>query len=184
MKKHLAIFDLDGTLFDTNEVNYAAYRQALAESGFALDHDHFCRFCNGRHYTQFLPPIIGDDKALLKRVHERKKELYPTFLDRAVPHEHLFRIIEAMRDRYHLAVVTTASRANTLQILDYFQKTALFDLVLTQDDITVPKPDPQGFQRAMEHFGVDPQDAIIFEDSDVGVEAGLRSGARVVKIAN
>ena len=49
----------------------------------------------------------------------------------------------------------------------------------TQEDIHKPKPDPEGFLLAMEHFGVTPADSVIFEDSDVGIEAARASGAAV-----
>ena len=48
-KKYLALFDLDGTLFETGEVNYHAYQDALAPYGITLDKEYFLKRCNGRH---------------------------------------------------------------------------------------------------------------------------------------
>ncbi|MCR5789077.1 MAG: HAD family phosphatase [Lachnospiraceae bacterium] len=179
-KNNLAILDLDGTLFDTREVNYAAYREALKPFGCSLDAEFFKTRCNGRHYTEFLPEIMKtDDRAVFEEVHRRKKGAYAGHLGKARENRHLFEILMHMRDSYYLAVVTTASRRNTEEILRHFHYDTLFDLLLTQEDITRVKPDPQGFLMAMAHFGVDAAHTVIFEDSDVGLQAAKAAGASV-----
>lgn len=174
----LIIVDMDGTLFDTKDVNFHAYRQALAEQGFDLNYDYYCRYCNGRHYTQFLPQITTEDKQVLSTIHARKKALYSQFLEKAIPNDHLIAILRALRGNYRTALVTTASKANCFDILNHFELADLFDLILTQDDIAKPKPDPQGFLQAMARFEATPEQTVIFEDSDVGLEAARRTGAR------
>lgn len=49
----LIIVDLDGTLFDTKDVNYHAYKEAIAPYGYDMDYKYYCEFCNGRHYLDF-----------------------------------------------------------------------------------------------------------------------------------
>lgn len=178
MKKKLALFDLDGTLFNTDDVNYKAYREAFRPYGIELDREYFVKYCNGRHYKEFVPKIMGNGDHL-EEVHDKKKEFYKTFLDDAVVNTHLFSMIEAMRDNYHTAIVTTASRKNVEDILSRFGVKDCFDFCITQEDIHKPKPDPEGFLLAMKHFGVSPEDTVIFEDSDVGIEAARASGAAV-----
>ena len=81
-----------------------------------------------------------------------------------------------------MAIVTTASRQNTIDILSYFGYGNTFGYLVTQEDITEVKPNPQGFILAMEHFDVMPSDTIIFEDSDVGIQAARAAGASVVAV--
>lgn len=178
----LAIFDMDGTLFDTNEVNFQAYREALLTEGVELDRDFYVNYCNGRHYTVFLPAMLNNDKEKIERVHNLKKSAYSRFLDKTRVNTVLFDIIRAIKNDYKIALVTTASKKNTMEILEFAKATELFDLILTHDDITKPKPDPQGFLRAMELFSSAPEECIIFEDSDVGIAAAEKTGASVVKI--
>lgn len=178
MKNKLAIFDLDGTLFNTEDVNFAAYESALNHYGYNLEYEYFCRECNGLSYKRFLPPIINDD-TLLEPIHKLKKDLYSKNLERAKINEHLFNIIELIKDKYYLAVVTTASKKNCLEILEYFNKKQLFDLIISYEDIINVKPDPEGFIKAMKFFNVDQKDTIIFEDSQVGIEAAKNSGSNV-----
>ena len=180
--KKLAIFDLDGTLFNTENVNYWSYSTALKEKNYNIDYDYYCKYCNGRHYKVFLPSIVKNNEEIIEYVHKRKKELYPEFLNKAIPNEHLFNIIKGLKEDYYLAVVTTASKKNTYEILEYFQKKDFFDLIITQEDIVKPKPDPEGFIKAMEYFNITPNNTIIFEDSEVGIEAAISSKASVFKV--
>jgi len=182
MKNKLALFDLDGTLFDTRNVNYHSYRQALEELGYTLDYEHFCNKCNGRLYKEFLPELTDGKEETLKIIHDRKKELYSTYLSKAIANNHLFDIARLISSEYYLAVVTTASKKNTYEILEHFNYLDMFDLVLTHEDITNVKPSPDGFIKAMEHFNISPENTIIFEDSNVGIEAARRSKANVFVI--
>ena len=177
-KEYLALFDLDGTLFDTNEVNFCAYRDALSRHGVILDREFFVRECNGRHYTEFLPKLLQDPVAI-EAVHKEKKTDYVHNLDKARCNRHLFNMIQLMKDRYHLAVVTTASRKNCMDILCYFGYEDLFEFLVTQEDITKVKPDPEGFLIAMKHFDVCAERTVIFEDSEVGAMAARATGATV-----
>ena len=173
-KNKLAIFDLDGTLFDTKMVNYLAYNKALEKYNISIDYDYFCKNCNGKKYTQFMPLIHNFTEEELKDIHKNKKDLYSTYLDKAICNEHLFNIIDCIKNDYYIALVTTASKKNTYEILDKFNKKDVFDYILTQDDIKNPKPDPEGFLKAIEHYGIAKEDVIIFEDSNVGVEAAKK----------
>ncbi len=173
----LVIVDLDGTLFDTKDVNYHAYKEAIAPYGYDMDYKYYCEFCNGRYYLDFLPQITTGDDEILSAMHMAKKEAYKKHLDKAVLNTRLIDIIRLMRGEYKTAVVTTASKENCWDILKQFEITDLFDLVLTHDDIMNSKPNPEGFLKAMEYFEATPEETIIFEDSDVGLEAAEKSGA-------
>ncbi|GHT44377.1 hydrolase [Planctomycetales bacterium] len=183
VKDKLAIFDLDGTLFDTYPANWLSYKTALEEYGFKLPEQYFRERCQGRYYREFLPPLLnGADEAVLQAVHQRKQTLYRTFLDRVRKNEHLFRFLETIRFEYATAIVTTASRKNCAELLEYFNKTAYFDIVITREDVTKSKPDPEGFIKAMTHFGKTPEQTVIFEDSPEGVTAATATGASIFSV--
>lgn len=177
-KTKLALFDLDGTLFDTGGVNYYSYKSALEPYGVSLDEEYFRNRCNGRHYTEFVPIILGST-AQLESVHKAKKAAYAKNLDKARINSCLFDIIRGLKEKYYCAVVTTASYQNTTDILLYFKVKDLFDLIITQENITKTKPDPEGFLMAMAHFNIPAKNTVIFEDSDVGIQAAQASGASV-----
>jgi beta-phosphoglucomutase len=180
IKDKLAIFDLDGTLFDTKDINYLSYKQAINEEGYDLDYNYFCLECNGNHYKEFLPKVLDKvDESLLERIHKRKKTLYSCNLNVARMNKHLFKMIDLIMCEYNIALVTTASRKNCEEILHHFDKYDLFDLILAQEDVENAKPNPEGFLKAMKHFNVSEEMTIIYEDSKIGIEAARRSNANV-----
>ena len=177
-KMKLMMIDLDGTLFDTKEINYRAYKEAIGAYGYNIDYKYYCEFCNGRHYTDFLPQITTTHESLLLDIHKRKKEAYSKYLKYGRVNQAL---VDLIRNRgwCKAALVTTASKQNTYDILNEFGITGIFDLILTHEDITKSKPDPEGFLKAMAKYNVKPEECIIFEDSGVGIEAAGRTGATV-----
>ena len=180
--KKLALFDMDGTLFDTNEVNYRAYKEALATFGFQFEHAFWYSNCIGRHYKDFLADIGITDERILKDIHRLKKDCYKKYLHYAQENHHLFEIINLIKPSYYVALVTTASGQNVADILNTFNKTEAFDKIFTQEDVTNMKPDPECYLKAMNYFKVKPEDTIIFEDSDSGLKAAESSGAFYFKV--
>lgn len=180
-KDKLAIFDLDGTLFDTDEVNFSAYKEAAEAFGAKLDRDFFVKECSGRRYKEFLPLILGSAEHV-EEAHAIKKDAYSRNLDKARVNNALIDYINNSKKDHHIAIVTTASAKNVHEILDYFKLEDLFELIITQEDIANPKPDPEGFLKAMEYFGIQASNTVIFEDSEVGIEAAIRSGASVMAV--
>lgn len=181
--KRLAIFDLDGTLYDTRAVNYLSYKMAVQDFEMELDKDYFFKYCNGQYYKDFLKRISSDlTEKDLEIIHERKKKFYHECLSEAAANENLIAIIKGIRGAMYTALVTTASKQNAYEILDYFGHAELFDLIVTQEDVTRKKPDPECFQKTIANFGVLPRETIIFEDSDEGIKAAIASGAGICRV--
>ena len=181
----LICVDLDGTLLDTVPANAASYRAALEELGFTVTDEYYAAHCNGGYYKDFLRPLMGGnpDPADVERVHDRKKALYADYLDCVRPNRALLELLQAMRAAGNrLACVTTSSRRNVNEVLSHFGCVCWFALILTGEDVTKSKPDPEGYLKAMEHFGVTPAETMIFEDSALGLAAAKASGATVFKV--
>ncbi len=182
MKKNkLILCDLDGTLFDTLEVNYYSYKESLNIFNYDIGYDFFLEECYGKYYKNFLSKL-GVNEEEIEKIHKIKKELYGKYLGSAKINENLFDMLKIMKDFYHIALVTTASQKNSEEILRYFKKRDLFELIISAEDVKNKKPDPEGFIKAMDYFNVIPENTIIFEDSNVGIEAAVKSGANVLKV--
>lgn len=184
-EKKLAIFDLDGTLFCTKDVNYHSYQKALNECGIniKIEYNFYCEYCNGNSYKVFLPKIIPDiSNEVLEKIHNSKKVLYNDYLKYAIKNEHLFNIIKLIKTDYIVAIATTASKENTMDILRYFNVENIFDYILTKEDVNEPKPSPEVFNKLMEITGIDKSNTVIFEDSKTGLKAANKSGANVIRV--
>lgn len=180
-KTKLALFDLDGTLFDTDEVNYRAYRDALKILSITLEKDFFLEKCVGKHYKDFLPLLLKND-AEIEFVHTEKKKKYITYIGEAKKNKALFSLIETLKSDYYIGVVTTASKQNALDIIRFFGCEEDFDLILTQEDVIRKKPDPEGYIKAMQYFNIGADDTIVFEDSQSGIQSAKDSGASVYAV--
>ena len=178
--KKLALFDLDGTLFDTKDINFYAYQEALAIEKFDLNYDYYTKECNGKHYTDFLSKITNNAKdEIIERIHKNKKDLYSKHLDKVRVNEKLFDIVKSLKEHYYVVIVTTASSKNSREILAFYNKIDLFDMIITPDDYVKTKPDPESFLLAMKIYNAKPEDTLIFEDSEFGIKAAKETGATV-----
>lgn len=178
----LMMIDLDGTLFDTKEINYRAYKKAIEPFGYTIDYKYYCEFCNGRYYSDFLPQITTTDEKILLEMHKRKKEAYKKYLKYGKINQMLVDLIRNRKSNCKAALVTTASKQNTYDILMEFGIANIFDLVLTREDVIKAKPNPEIFFKAMDYFKIGPEECVIFEDSNVGIEAAKKTGATVFTV--
>jgi beta-phosphoglucomutase-like phosphatase (HAD superfamily) len=176
------LVDLDGTLVATADANYHAYAAALREVGVIVERKEFDRLAQGRNWRQFLPVMLASSPATPETVAARKVELYATFVHLTVVNEGIKRLIGLGRSAYRTALVTTASRSNVDMILSYHELACFFDQVVTGDDVTRHKPDPEAYCLAAKRLGVPPQLCVAIEDSDVGVASAQAFGAAIIRV--
>lgn len=185
VKSKLAIFDLDGTLFDTRRVNYLSYKKAIEslEKSFPIEEEAFGRICCGRNYKDFLVNDFRLTNEQADQVHELKTRLYHGLLKEGTrKNEILFDILKSISGQYYIAVVTTASKKNGKEILEYYGCAALFDLILTSEDVENLKPNPEGYIKAMRYFSVKPENTVVFEDMEDCVRSAKKLGVSVYRV--
>lgn len=172
------LFDMDGTLVDSTPVVEKVWSQWAVRHGFKPS--DVTDFAHGRPTADvvrnFLPRVDAAAEAAALLAEE---ELDPTPIN-SIPGA-----LEAVRlaNQYaKWAVVTSASR--TLALLRL--KLGGFPeppLLISADDITRGKPDPEGFRKAARLLNVPPEECLVFEDTPAGLEAGRAAGARIIGLA-
>lgn len=181
------IFDMDGTLVDNMSFHERTWLELLAGCGVAVTADEFHRRASGRTNPDILREFLGDRLAEHEVAEwtERKEALY-----REAYRPHLRAIaglpgfLESARLLgVPLAVATSGTPGNVEFVLDGLRIGALFATVVTGDEVTRGKPDPEMFLTAAERLEVEPASCVVFEDSRAGVEAAIRAGMRVVVLA-
>lgn len=180
------LVDFDGTLADTSAANYLAYANALKEIGVALGREQFDKLAFGRNWRQFLPLILREhgSSANPAAVAARKVELYREAVGSVSFNEALILLLENRDSALKTALVTSASSENVRSVLSARHKLgSLFDVIVTGDDVTRHKPDPQGYVIAAELLGVSAENCIVFEDSDIGIMAGQAFGSHVLRVS-
>ena len=182
-EKKLALIDFDGTLYDTEAADYAAYESALEYYGHGMSPEFFRDECFGSYYRDFLRKPLGDDyDALIEPVHDRKMTDYPEFFGLIKENTGLVKLLEAIKDEYYLVIVSTGNRKSMEEILKFFGRRELFDEIIDQNRIAKKKPEPDAFFAAMEQFGVAPENTIVFEDSQLGVQAAVAAGLQYFRV--
>lgn len=174
----LVMVDLDGTLVNTNNINYFAYKEACAKHNYVVGYEQYCKEWNGLNYKVFLKrmdPNISNE--VMEDIHNSKKELYEKYIKNGVLNAPLVEMLKGLKLRkWNVALVSAATRENISNILDYFKIADVFDLIVGQEDVVETKPSPECYIKTMHHFDEIPSTSIVFEDSKTGIDAAIAAG--------
>ncbi|MBR2976292.1 MAG: HAD-IA family hydrolase [Alistipes sp.] len=179
----LILLDFDGTLADTRQANARAYIEALGEVGITLSEEEYLERYFGVRCMEFMRSVgIASDEEIA-RLRRRKIELYPRHFGSVVLNTPLWEWCRMMRRMgSKVWIVSTGHIDNIRNVMRYLKLEEGIDGIISGDDVQHPKPSPECFLRAMEIEGATPAETIIFEDSQVGLEAARRSGAQYVAV--
>jgi beta-phosphoglucomutase len=175
-------FDLDGTLVDTHQANYEAYRKAIAEvSGNELSLDEFKRGI-GHSAKEFLPWFApGLSEAEYDQIVSRKRECYKDLMHLTRLNVELVNFMRSLTNTQRV-LVTSAKRRNAQIVLEHHGLKDAFSYIIAGDDVERAKPDPEGYLMALQKTGLQPTEALAFEDSEVGRSAAESAGLHVLMI--
>jgi HAD superfamily hydrolase (TIGR01509 family) len=188
-KSGLIVFDLDGVLIDSKHLHFDALNQALQLQGeeFLISEQEHITIFDGLSTTkklQLLHDLKGLSKNAFEDVWRDKQEITLKLFDQIQPDFDLISYLEDLKSRHILAVASNSIRMTVNLVLDRLGLKELLDLTLSNEDVKHPKPHPEIYWRTMMHFGVLPSKTAIFEDSHVGRQAAILSGANLVTIDN
>ena len=176
------ITDFDGTLVNTFNANFYAYHGAFKQYGYELTRDQY-KECYGLRYDAFCDKmdIKQDDR---KPIKELKKKIYPDFFDYLTINQNLLTFIRASHILYGIktCIASTATKENLYNVLKYFEIEDAFDIIITGENVSKGKPDPEVYLKAMNVLECEPDEAIVFEDSVVGCEAAENAGLNYIKV--
>lgn len=176
------ITDFDGTLVDTFEANFKAYQQAFKDVGRELTREQYkCFF--GQRFDDFMRSINVCEESIRHKIRDLKKEYYPSCFGLIKPNTSLLLFIE----KFHsfggkTAIASTASEDNLNNAISYLGFRDSFDVVMSGNNVLKGKPDPEIYLKTIEALGVDNKDTLVFEDSEIGLEAANRSGVHCILI--
>ena len=176
------ISDFDGTLVDTFQANLFAYQKAFREVGLSISEENY-RACFGLRFDDFMAKVGIQDAALCTAIKESKRKLYPSFFERLVLNRALIGLIVSFKQLGgKTAIASTAAKENLLNAVNYLGIADAFTSICAGMDVKHGKPSPEIYMKTMDILNVEPQETLIFEDSDIGIQAAKASGASVMKI--
>lgn len=178
----LLITDFDGTLVDTFEANYKAYKKAFEGYGIKLTKEEYTR-CFGYRFDDFMNEMNIHDEKIKKGIRNLKGDYYPLFFNDLLINKPLLELLRTFKNSGGMtAVASTARHKNLMNALTYINATDAFSLILSGEDVKYGKPNPEIYNTVLEKLQVANTDALIFEDSPIGIEAAKNADINYIKI--
>lgn len=198
MKLKGIIFDVDGTIADTEEIHRQAFNQTFAEFDLdwhwsVNDYRKILSISGGKERFRIclnkdkaLKSKVGDPAVFIQKLHQRKSENYRLMLasDKTQLRPGIIRLINEAREQdIQLAVATSSSTANLRTLLNKtldIEPEDLFDTIVSSDIVSDKKPSPIVYQCALAGIGLMSEKCIAIEDTYNGNMAALNAGLKTI----
>jgi HAD superfamily hydrolase (TIGR01509 family) len=173
------LWDLDGTLIDSEQYHWIAWRDTMAAHGVSLTHPQFLATFGLRNdaiIPQWIPGAVPDQ---IDAIGGEKERLYRRLvreggLDPLPGVRHWTE--QLSHSGWLQAIASSAPRENIDTVLAVLGLGSCFQATVSAEDVTHGKPDPQVFLTAARRLGSDPARSIVVEDAPAGIEAARRAG--------
>jgi HAD superfamily hydrolase (TIGR01509 family) len=182
--KKLLIFDFDGTIANTNPLHAAAFEKVLVPLGIDVHYPYIagmktadaiiqCATANGLELTE------DQIKELQIAKQSAVRDLIALELE---PMQDVDWFLEWASQKFHLSMATSGSRGTVTRSLDKLGFIDLFDPLVCADDIERAKPHPDSFLKVLSLTGYQPNQALVFEDSEAGHAAAHAAGISCIRV--
>ena len=180
------LFDLDGTLVDSErETAEAMARALLRGQGIAIE-QYDRDFIIGRSWMAIYdslksryPQLTWNREETIARTAMLRDEVFAELGITVLPGA---RDALAWTQAHPRALVTGSSRVEASQVLPLIGPMAQFETIVAAEDVPRSKPAPDGYQKAMAAMGLPPHECLVIEDSEAGIQAGRSAGCLVVAV--
>ena len=187
VKIKAVIFDMDGVLIDAKDWHYEALNRALAHFGFTISrYDHLVTF-DGLPTRKKLE-MLTRERGLPVALHDflnRLKQAYTMEIvhaRRRPRFQHEYTLSRLKAAKYKLAVASNSVRDSVETMMSYSDLRKYLDVVVSNEDVKVGKPDPEIYLRTMALLGFEPGECLVVEDNDKGIESAMRAGGRLLVV--
>lgn len=174
----ILLFDLDGTLVNTDELHFAAFRTLLADFGRTITIDTYRERIMGASNEAIMRELFPHESPdLHPALAERKEALFRSAVTTLEPTRGVIELLDWARDHgVRVGVVTNAPRPNAELMLGGIGIADRIDALVIGEELARGKPDPLPYLTGLERLGGDAQRAFAFEDSLSGIRSASRAG--------
>jgi len=178
------LFDIDGTLVDTDHIHLAAFNTVTSDYGVSVDAETYKAVVSGRMndviLQELLPHVPANEHGAIGR---RKEALFREMANEMKPLAGLIELLDwADRVKLRYAAVTNAPRENAALVLSSLKATERFSAVVIAEDLAHPKPHPLPYLTGLRRLNGNADRSVAFEDSKAGVSSAHAAGLGVVGI--
>ncbi len=179
------LWDLDGTLVDSEQYHWLAWRDSMAAEGVPLTHEQFLKTFGLRNDAIIPQWIRSATPEQAERIARAKEQLYRRLVRAGglepLPGARLW-TGRLSAEGWRQAIASSAPRENVDAVLAVTGLAHCFQAIVSAEDVTLGKPDPQVFLAAAARLGSAPAQCIVVEDAPAGVEAASRAGMRSIGV--
>ncbi|KAI5655841.1 hypothetical protein M9H77_33028 [Catharanthus roseus] len=180
------LFDVDGTLCDSDPLHHYAFREMLLEIGYnggvPITDEFFIEHIAGKHNEDIASFLFPDDHERgVKFVDDKEAMFRRLAKEQLKPIDGLYKLRKWIEDRgLKRAAVTNAPRSNAELMISLLGLTDFFEAIIIGSECERAKPFPDPYLKALELLKVSKDHTIIFEDSVSGIKAGVAAGVPVI----
>lgn len=180
------LFDMDGVLIDAREWHYEALNKALSHFGYSISRDSHLSTFDGLPTKDKLK-ILSKSKNLPYGLHSHINKLKQKYTiqfshEKCKPtFNHRFALAKLTK-KYKIAVCSNSIRNSIVTMMELSGLNEYIDLILSNEEVTKSKPNPEMYLKAMNKFDLKPHECVILEDNDHGIEAAKASGGHLFKV--
>jgi len=180
------LFDLDGTLTNTDPLHFQTWQEALEAVDMTIDREFYDRHISGRVnpaiVKDILPQLPFEEGLAIAEDKEKRFREMGAKLQRLPGLDKI--LAWTQQQQLQQAVVTNAPRQNAEFMLNALDLQQIFPLVVLAEDMPAGKPDPAPYQAALDQLQVQPENAIAFEDSPSGVKSAATAGIYTIGVTS
>ena len=183
-EQRAVVWDLDGVIVDSAEAHNASWAAMAREFGVPYDPERDFKAIFGRHNTDIIVTLWNvTDPAQIARMAETKERFFREAAVRLQPLPGVLNLMSALREHgWHQAIGSSAPTENIRILLQVTGTRDFMEAIVSGDDVTEGKPNPQVFLLAFERLGVPPNCGVVIEDAPAGIEAAVRAGAAALGV--
>jgi HAD superfamily hydrolase (TIGR01509 family) len=177
------LFDCDGTIVDSMPLHYIAWKTALAEWNCPFPEDVFYAW-GGKPVDEIIATLnrMHSLNMPVEEVGTRKESLYFDLLPQLKAITEVVEHIEAQHGHIPFAVVSGGRRESVIRSLTTVNLLDRFQTIVGAEDYTNSKPAPDAFLLAAKRLAVPPADCLVFEDTELGIQAATAAGMASVRV--
>jgi beta-phosphoglucomutase-like phosphatase (HAD superfamily) len=177
------LFDCDGTIVDSMPLHYIAWKTALAEWSCPFPEDLFYAW-GGKPVNEIISALntMNNLRMPVETVAVRKEGLYYDLLPQLKAIPEVLEHIDAQHGCIPFAVVSGGRRSSVIRSLTTVNLLDKFQTIVGAEDYIKSKPAPDAFLLAALRLGVAPERCLVFEDTDLGIQAATAAGMAAVRV--
>ena len=183
------LFDMDGVLIDAKEWHYETLNDALAVLGLNISRTEHLAVYDGLPTRKKLE-MLSRTRGLSPKLHDflndlKQKMTYQVIVEKCRPvFHHEYALGRLKREGKRMVVCSNSVRSTVEAMMQQSNLLKYLDFFLSNQDVGKAKPDPEIYLTAIERLKLQPQECLILEDNDHGIQAARASGAHVMVVGS